>query len=358
MHRVEVSLNKRSYPVMIGSALLAKTESWAPWLGDGAVLVVSNEVVAPLYLAQVMESLQDRQVHQLVLPDGESAKTPQTWSRILDCLAETGAQRDTTLIALGGGVIGDMTGFAAASWMRGIRYLQAPTTLLAQVDASVGGKTGVNHPRGKNLIGAFHQPSAVVVDIDTLSTLPAREYRAGLAEVLKYGAIRDVDFLQMLEDNTDLINQRNSSILARIVKRCVENKARVVAADEKEAGERALLNFGHTFGHAIETLTDYTRYLHGEAVAIGMVIAAQLSESSGRCPAGTRQRLESLLTSLQLPVTMPDDVSGTNMLECMQLDKKNLGGRLRLVLLSETGKAHIDDGCDEVTIRQAISQCR
>jgi 3-dehydroquinate synthase len=358
MRRVKVSLGERSYPVLIDSDILSRPDSWAPWLDSGTILVVSNEVVAPLYLEGVMAALVNHQVETLVLPDGEPAKTPQTWLQILDRLAETGAQRDATVIALGGGVIGDMAGFAAASWMRGIRYLQAPTTLLAQVDASVGGKTGVNHPLGKNLVGAFHQPSAVLVDIATLKTLPAREYHAGLAEVVKTGAIRDHEFLEMLEKDAPLINQRDMAVLEAVVERCVVNKAQVVAADEKEAGERALLNFGHSFGHAIETLTAYTRYLHGEAVAIGMVIAAQLSELTGLCPSGTRQRLERILTTLQLPVTMPADVSEAAMLDCMQLDKKNLAGKLRLVVLTGIGQAEVADNCDESIICEAIVQCR
>jgi 3-dehydroquinate synthase len=355
MPRVDVSLGERSYPVIIGSGMLSQAASWSPWLGTGAVFVISNEVIAPLYLQKVLDALQGHQTHVLILPDGEPTKTTGTWVRILDHLAAKGAQRDATIIALGGGVVGDMAGFAAATWMRGIAYVQAPTSLLAQVDASVGGKTAVNHPQGKNLIGAFHQPRAVLIDIDTLETLPDREYRAGLAEVIKYGFIHDTGFLGWLETHSSAIARRETAILENIVERCVTNKARVVAADEKEAGERALLNFGHTFGHAIENLTAYTRYLHGEAVALGMLIATRLSELTGRCPAGTRVRLQQLLTTLQLPVSLPEDVSARDMLDCMQLDKKNQAGSLRLVLLNQAGQAEIVDNCDEAMILQAIT---
>ena len=349
MQRLVIPLDERSYPILIGPRLITP-EHILPYLGKGPVLVVSNETVAPLYLQAVLAALEDHPHSQLVLPDGEQWKTLATWERILQHLAEMGATRDCTLIALGGGVIGDMTGFAAAAYMRGVRFVQIPTTLLAQVDASVGGKTGVNLPAGKNLVGAFHQPAAVLIDTDTLNTLPQREFLAGLAEVVKYGLIRDAEFFSWLETNQDRLLQREADALAFAIHRSCANKAEVVAADEREQGNRALLNLGHTFGHAIETATGYTRYLHGEAVAIGMCLAAAFSEHAGlaRPPLFTRTR--DLLQGLGLPTTPPEDVPAATLAAHMRLDKKNLQDRLRLILLREIGDAFIDDHYNESQI--------
>jgi 3-dehydroquinate synthase len=268
------------------------------------------------------------------------------------------ANRDACIVGLGGGVIGDMAGYAAASYMRGIAFVQVPTTLLAQVDASVGGKTGVNHPEGKNLIGAFHQPRAVVVDVTTMATLPDREYRAGVAEVVKYGLIRDAGFFAWLESHADEVSRRAPNAVQHMVEVSVRNKAEVVAADELEAGSRAQLNLGHSFGHALETLTGYEHFLHGEAVAIGMLIAARLSEARGLLEAGVANRLESLLTRFGLPVEVPVTISSEAVFSRLALDKKTLGGRLRLILLDELGSARVDSDSEKREILQAIESCR
>jgi 3-dehydroquinate synthase len=356
--RVEVQLGSRSYPVLIGSGLLGTTEHWAPLLGAGRVLVVSNDVVGPLYLERVLDALPSDRATSFVLPDGEAHKTVESWRSIIDELVRLKAGRDACLVALGGGVIGDLCGFAAASYMRGVGFIQAPTSLLAQVDASVGGKTGVNHPQGKNLIGAFHQPRAVLADVGTLSTLPEREYRAGLAEVVKYGLIRDADFLDWLEKNSAAIKDRAPAAVEHLVEHSIRNKAAVVAADEREAGSRALLNFGHSFGHALETLTEYRGFLHGEAVAIGMVVATRLSESREFLQAGACRRLRALLTQLGLPVTVPQDIAANDIYDCLALDKKTLGGQPRLILLDGPGSARVDTDSSERDILNAIGACQ
>ena len=327
-------------PIHAGRRLLSRSALWQEYL-TGRVLVVTDETVAGLYLDRVTSVLADHEHTSVVLPAGETAKTVANWQLVLDALADHGAQRDATVIALGGGVIGDLAGFAAATYMRGIRIIQAPTTLLAQVDAAVGGKTGVNHSAGKNLIGAFHQPAAVIADVDTLATLDARDYRAGLAEVVKYGAIRDPAFFTWLESHAADLNRREPAILAQTVARSVAHKAEVVMADEREAGERALLNFGHTFGHALETATAYERYRHGEAVAIGMALAARLSVTTRGLDAKAADRLVRLLETLGLPVTPPEDVKASELIELMALDKKNRAGEIHLVLLDELGRARV-----------------
>lgn len=358
MATVNVALGRRSYPVNIGPGLLEERAAWRPWTQGRNILVISNEVVAPLYLERLGGSLDAAQLHTLVLPDGEAGKNVENWGRVIDRLVKAKAGRDACVITLGGGVIGDLGGFAAATYMRGIAFIQAPTTLLAQVDASVGGKTGINHARGKNLIGAFHQPRVVFADTATLATLPRRHFQCGLAEVVKYGAIRDETLLAWLEDHAADILALDAPIVTEMVKACVRHKAEVVAADELEDGQRALLNFGHSFGHAIELLTGYRDALHGEAVSIGMVIAAKLSEARGLCPAGLASRLAALLTEFGLPVTLPERVSATAMLEAMALDKKNLGGRLRLILLRGAGKAVIDTDSTPAQVQAAIEACR
>ena len=312
-------------------------------------LVVSNETIAPLYLDALKANLQGHSVDTIALPDGESWKTIDTASLILDKLVACGSNRDTTVIALGGGVVGDMTGFAAACYMRGVAFIQVPTTLLAQVDSSVGGKTGVNHAKGKNLIGAFHQPQIVLIDTDTLTSLPDRELRAGLAEVIKYGAIADTEFLAWLEQNMDALLDKQPDALAHAVRRSCEIKADVVAADEREMGRRAILNFGHTFGHAIEHCLGYGEWLHGEAVAAGMIMAAQLSGSDSV----DVERLRSLLVAAGLP-TSPPPVGAQNMLTAMGMDKKVQQKKLRFVLLSALGDAVVSDEYDQARLMKLL----
>ncbi|MBN8482875.1 MAG: 3-dehydroquinate synthase [Xanthomonadales bacterium] len=343
---VEVALAERSYPIHIGCGLLADAARWRPAVGGRHVLVVSNDTVAPLYLERVTGGLEGCICATLVLADGEQYKTLDSAARVFAALAALGANRDATVIALGGGVIGDLAGFAAACWMRGIAFVQMPTTLLAMVDSSVGGKTGVNLPAGKNLVGAFHQPHAVVIDTGTLSTLPSREYSAGLAEVVKYGAIGDRGFFAWLEARADALAARDDGVLAEAIATSCRHKAGVVARDEREHGERALLNFGHTFGHAIEAEAGYGALLHGEAVAIGMVLAARLSARLGRAAAADGERLARLLARFGLPVDLPQGFSAERLLARMQLDKKNLSGRLRLILWSGLGAAELVDGVE------------
>jgi len=358
MKTINVALPTNAYPVYIGRGILGDQSLWKPHLGTGKVLVVSNETVAPLYYETLHSALEGRHAELHVIPDGEQYKTVETWYSIIDRLVQMQARRDASLVALGGGVVGDITGFAAASYMRGIRFLQAPTTLLAQVDASVGGKTGINHAQGKNLVGAFHQPAAVIIDVATLSTLPAREFAAGLSEVVKYGAIRDSEFFAWLERETGAVSDRDRDALEFLIHRSVLNKARIVADDEKESGVRALLNFGHTFGHALESETGYTRFLHGEAVAIGMVIAAGLSESRGLCAPGAADRLAALLRQYRLPVKVPADLSADALTAALELDKKALASGLRLVLLDAIGSARLDDRSSEAEIAGAIKDRR
>jgi 3-dehydroquinate synthase len=358
METLQVSLASGSYPVYIGRGLLAEEPIWQEHLGSGKTLIVTNDVVAPLYLERLRAALPGREPAVHVVPDGECFKTTDTWAGIIDQLVNMQARRDTTLIALGGGVIGDVTGFAAASYMRGIRFVQAPTTLLAQVDASVGGKTGVNHPRGKNLIGAFHQPAAVIIDTLTLASLPGREFNAGLAEVVKYGAIMDTDFFDWLETSAVGIGQREAEALHHLIRQSVLNKAKIVSLDEREAGMRALLNFGHSFAHALETVTGYKQFLHGEAVAIGMTIAARLSELRGLCAGGTADKLGRLLREFGLPLEPPPFATTGAMLEAMALDKKGLASGLRLILLKAIGDAVIDTQSKAEQITAAIESCR
>ncbi|MDH3902794.1 MAG: 3-dehydroquinate synthase [Xanthomonadales bacterium] len=354
MQTVKIDLAERSYLVTIGSGLLSDVNSVFEMPGGSTVLIVTNETVAPLYLYKLAASLTGVNVHSLILPDGESFKTSEFWSQIIDKLIAIGGTRDTTIITLGGGVVGDLGGFAAASYMRGINFIQMPTSLLAQVDASVGGKTGFNHPRGKNLIGAFHQPVAVVVDIDTLETLPAREFSAGLSEVVKIAAIRDKEFLTWLEDNGPAIMAREPAALTGMISRSIANKADVVAEDEREAGVRALLNFGHSFGHALETLTHYRTYLHGEAVAIGMMVASRLSELRGLCEAGFSDRLGKLLQSFNLPLELPAAMDPDDIIDTMKLDKKVIAGSTRLILVKSAGHGIIDSTSDISEIAAAI----
>ena len=354
MQTIRVLLAERSYSVYIGSGVLGTINAAINVPAGSAALIVSNETVAPLYLQALKDSLRSTQVDTLILPDGEQFKTLEYWSQIIDKLVDIRASRDITLLTLGGGVIGDMGGFAAASYMRGVRFIQVPTSLLAQVDASVGGKTGFNHPQGKNLVGAFHQPASVLIDIDTLKTLPEREFSAGMAEVVKIAAIRDAGFLNWLENNSENINAREPEALISMIRRSIVNKADVVAEDERETGVRALLNFGHSFGHALETLTDYNKYLHGEAVAIGMMVAVRLSEQRGLCAPGFNDRLGKLLQSFGLPLNMPDNSHPDEILELMKLDKKIIAGSCRLILLKAAGQGVIDSDSNNEQIAAAI----
>lgn len=341
VRELTVPLPERAYPIRIGRGLLSDPAELAAATPARQVLILSNEVVAAHYLERVTAALADRQLSVCVLPDGEIQKSWNNAGKVLAALAEMKARRDALLVALGGGVIGDLGGFCASLWMRGIGFVQLPTTLLAMVDSSVGGKTAVNLPQGKNLVGAFWQPRAVLADLDTLVTLPEREYRAGLAEVVKYGAIGDVAFFDWLEVQAEALLARDSDAVAEAVERSCRHKAGVVVRDEREEGERALLNFGHTFGHAIEAHGAYAGHLHGEAVAIGMRIAARVSAALGLAPAADAERLAALLGRLGLPLARPADLSHARMIEWMQLDKKNRAGELRLVLWRGLGQAFV-----------------
>jgi 3-dehydroquinate synthase len=340
---LQVALGERSYPIHIGRGLLGDEALYAAHVRGRLAAVVTNATVAPLYAAPLEAALGRagaRGLIRVVLPDGEAHKTWQELDRIFAALLEARADRGSVIVALGGGVVGDMAGFAAATYQRGVSHLQVPTTLLAQVDSSVGGKTAINHPLGKNMVGAFHQPCAVIADTATLDTLPAREYAAGLAEVVKYGAIQDLTFLEWLESHADALLRRDAGALGHAIRRSCEIKAAVVAADEREAGARALLNFGHTFGHAIESAAGYGNWLHGEAVAAGMALAARFSVRLGRLAAADAERLVALLGRLGLPVKAP--VFPLDLwLEYMGRDKKNEAGRITLVLLDRLGHATV-----------------
>ena len=346
---VEVDLGERSYPIIIGSGLLGGGFDLSEYVGSGDCLIVTNVTVGPLYLNALEADLGDRKIDSIALPDGEAHKTLATVESVLDRLVANRAGRDTTLVALGGGVVGDITGFAAACYMRGVAFIQVPTTLLAQVDSSVGGKTGVNHPSGKNLIGAFHQPNIVLIDTSTLSTLPDRELKAGLAEVIKYGAIADVEFLGWLEDNIDAILDKDVTVLAHAIRRSCELKAEVVADDEREAGRRAILNFGHTFGHAIERCQGYGDWLHGEAVAAGMLMAAEISDISS----ADRNRLRTLISRAGLPVE-PPAIGADPIFEAMGLDKKVVANKLRFVVLDSLGSARVTENYDANRLDKAL----
>ena len=350
-HTLTVELGDRSYPIVIGRGLLGGGFDLAPYVRGEDCLVVSNETVAPLYLDRLLPNLGSRNVSSISLPDGEAYKTLGTMTSILDKLVDAGAGRDTTVIALGGGVVGDIAGFAAACYMRGVNFVQVPTTLLAQVDSSVGGKTGVNHEQGKNLIGAFHQPQVVLIDTDTLTTLPDRELRAGLAEVIKYGAICDADFFAWLEANMDSLLRRDPDALAHAIRRSCELKAEVVAEDEREAGRRAILNFGHTFGHAIERCQGYGDWLHGEAVAAGMIMAAQLS-GLGDDAVG---RLRRLVEAAELPVT-PPGIPADAWMSAMGMDKKVQGSKLRFVLLDAIGSSRVTSDYDTRRLDELVGK--
>lgn len=354
-HTLSVALGARSYPIHIGAGLLGQPRLWQPWLKGRHVLVISDVNVAPHYLALLQAGLAEHRHEALVLPAGEQEKTLQRFGDALAALAALGASRDATVIALGGGVVGDLAGFAAACWMRGIRFVQVPTTLLAMVDSSVGGKTAVDLPQGKNLVGAFHQPSGVLADIDTLATLPQRELCAGLAEVVKYGALGDAAFFAWLEAHAEALLARDSVALTEAIAHSCATKAAIVARDETEQGERALLNLGHTFGHAIETEQGYDGLLHGEAVAVGMVLAAQLSARLGLAPGSDTKRLATLLDRLTLPTTIPAGLDPQRLLQCMRLDKKSVSGVIKLILWRGVGDAFIASDTAEASILDALT---
>lgn len=358
---VTIDLGERSYPILIGPSLLCHEASFSSLPSGGSALIVTNTTVAPLFVDDLRKALQPhfKDVYVVCLPDGESFKTWQTLNLIFDALLAHGCDRKTVLFALGGGVVGDMTGFAASSYMRGIPFVQVPTTLLAQVDSSVGGKTGINHPMGKNMIGAFCQPLLVVSDLSTLTSLPTRELRCGIAEIVKYGPIADHTFLAWLEQNLDQLLQRDPAALAHAVKRSCEIKAWVVGQDERESGLRAILNFGHTFGHAIESGMGYGAWLHGEAVGCGMVMAAELSFRLGLVNADYVNRLRTLIERAGLPVLGPridpTDNAG-RYLDLMRVDKKSQGGEIRFVVVD--GNAHaMLMGAPDALVRQVIDQC-
>ena len=358
MQTLKVSLAERSYPIHIGTDLLSRGDLLLPHLKQKKVVVITNATVAPLYLERLQAMLTTLGVSALpvVLPDGERYKTWETLNQIFDALLSAHCERSTTLIALGGGVIGDMGGFAAACYQRGMPFIQVPTTLLSQVDSSVGGKTAINHPLGKNMIGAFYQPQLVLADISTLDTLPDRELRAGLAEVIKYGLIRDPEFFSWLEGNIYLLLARDRQALAHAVHRSCANKAEVVAADERETGERALLNLGHTFGHAIETGMGYGEWLHGEAISAGTLIAMDLSRRLGLVTVDAVFRVKKLFESAGLPVRGPQ-MGAERYLELMRHDKKVQDGKLRLVLVKGIGEAIVSDAASELEILASINAC-
>jgi 3-dehydroquinate synthase len=355
MRELIVELGARRYPIRIGAGLLDDAAQLAALVPGRHALIVSDGHVAPLYLAKVRTALAGKTVGDFILAPGEQEKTLISFAAVLDALAALGANRDATVIALGGGVVGDLAGFAAACWMRGVRFVQLPTTLLAMVDSSVGGKTAVDLPAGKNLVGAFHQPSAVLADTNTLSTLPTRELRAGLAEVVKVGAIGDADFFAWLENHAGVLLAGEADALAEAIHRSCAHKAGVVARDETEQGERALLNFGHTFGHAIEAEQGFGGLNHGEAVAVGMVLAARLSAALGRAPKTDAQRLAALLERFGLPTALPTGLSADALLTRMRLDKKAVSGQLRLILWRGMGRAEIVADVDESAVLAVLA---
>ena len=356
MQTLNVALGNRAYPIHIGSGLLSQVSLILPHLKRKNVAIVTNTTVAPLYLAKLSQALKDAGVSvlEIILPDGEAYKNSETLNLIYDALLKNRCERSTTLIALGGGVIGDLTGYAAATYLRGVPFIQIPTTLLSQVDSSVGGKTGINHPLGKNMIGAFYQPKLVLADIDTLQTLPQRELSAGVAEVIKYGLIRDADFFDWLELNMNNLMALDEAVISYAIYRSCQNKAEVVAADEHETGERALLNLGHTFGHAIENAMGYGVWLHGEAVAAGTMLAADLSMRMGWLNSADIQRIQAIFTQANLPLKAPK-LGAEKYLDLMANDKKVEDGKIRLVLQQGIGKAVITSDYDADKLKKTLA---
>lgn len=359
--KMTVELGERSYPIFIGESVLTQVDYLLPYLTGKQIFVVTNETVAKWYLqplTSLIESARpDLQIDSLALADGEQFKSLQTIEQIFTGLLQRGHTRKTTIIALGGGVVGDMAGFAAACYQRGVPFVQIPTTLLSQVDSSVGGKTGVNHPLGKNMIGAFYQPQAVLIDLSVLKTLPDRELSAGMAEVIKYGLIADAEFMLWLEQNMDRLMSRDTQALQYAIHRSCEIKAEVVTKDEREGGLRAILNLGHTYGHAIETEMGYGVWLHGEAVAAGMVMACDLSVRLGWLEESVKQRAVALLERANLPIEVPKKMTGDAFRRLMKVDKKVLDGRVRLVLLKGCGNAVVTDEFDDSVFQQQLNEC-
>lgn len=355
MNTLSVDLGSRSYPIYIGQNLLTDPQLIAPHVVAKQVMIVTNETVAPLYLDKVRTAYANYNTEAVILPDGEAFKSLEVMNQIFEQLLTRRYSRQATLVALGGGVIGDMTGFAAACYQRGVQFIQTPTTLLSQVDSSVGGKTGVNHRLGKNMIGAFHQPRCVVIDTDTLSTLDDRQFSAGLAEVIKYGLINDLEFFEWLETHAEALLARDAAALTHAITRSCQDKAAIVAQDEHEiSGTRALLNLGHTFGHAIETGTHYVGHLHGEAIAIGMCLAAQMSQRLGWLEDAAVTRIIELLQKVRLPTRIPDSLSIEQMLELMKVDKKVQQGRVRLVLMRGLGNSVLTDDYSAEALQQTL----
>ena len=355
MIELKVDLGARSYPILIGDGLLGTPDLLVPYIGGHQAAVITNTTVGPLFLDKLRASLGGVAADVIELQDGERFKTLDIYASVIDALMRKRHNRTTTLIALGGGVIGDLAGFAAATFQRGVAFVQVPTTLLAQVDASVGGKTAVNHPGGKNMIGAFHQPRCVLADTATLATLPMREYRAGLAEVVKYGVIWSARFFARLERNTQALIERDAALLAEVIRESCAIKAAVVAEDEREQGRRAILNYGHTFGHALESLTGYDQLLHGEAVAIGMVLAADCACRHGLLDEASAQRIRDLVGALGLPTAMPAAIDPSAALEAMGMDKKVVDGRLRLVLPERIGAVRVTDQVAQANVLATLA---
>ena len=354
MKTININLEKRSYPIYVGEGLLENYGLLKKHISNKKVAIITNDKIAPLYLEKISNTLSvEKEIIPIILPDGEVFKNFETLNLIYDTLLKNKANRQITLIALGGGVIGDITGFAAATFMRGVDFIQIPSTLLSQVDSSVGGKTGINHPLGKNMIGAFYQPKCVIADINLLETLPDKELSAGLAEVIKYGLIRDSGFFEWLENNVEGIIKRDSQLLIEAVVRSCQNKADIVESDEFESGIRAILNLGHTFGHAIETATGYGKWLHGEAIAIGMVMAAYLSEQMGWLTKEENQRIKSLIVDANLPIN-PPEISKQEFLDLMQLDKKTKEDQINLVLQQGIGKAILTSDYDTEKLHNTL----
>jgi len=354
MATLHVDLAERSYPIYIDSGLLTTNNLFSTHISSKRVCVVTNDIVAPLYLETLKAQLTDFDVDVIILPDGEAEKNLANFDKIMSHLLANKHGRDSTLIALGGGVIGDITGFAAACYQRGVDFIQVPTTLLSQVDSSVGGKTAINHPLGKNMVGAFYQPKAVVIDINSLATLPVREFNAGMAEVIKYGILGDGDFFTWLEDNSEKIKASDAEILAKMIETCCQCKATIVSSDEKEAGVRALLNLGHTFGHAIEAEQGYGVWLHGEAVATGMVLAAKLAVEMNLLELSELRRIEKLIDQFDLPLSAPDTMNFADFIKHMSRDKKNIAGKLRFIIPTAIGQSEIRDDVTEEMLQQIL----
>lgn len=354
MITLHVELGARSYPIYIGSGLLSISNLLSKHIRGQRVCIISNEVVHPLYAEKLKSSLTRYEVDEIILPDGEAEKSLANFDVIMSHLLEKRHGRDTTLIALGGGVIGDITGFAAACYQRGIDFIQIPTTVLSQVDSSVGGKTAVNHPLGKNMIGAFYQPKAVVIDIETLKTLIPREFNAGMAEVIKYGILGNGEFFNWLESHQSEIKAGEANILMAMIEQCCQSKADIVAADETEAGVRALLNLGHTFGHAIEAEQGYGNWLHGEAVATGMVLASKLAVTMNLLEVTDLRRIEALISAFDLPLQAPESMTFEQFLEHMGRDKKNIAGKLRFIVPTAIGRSEINDSVTEELLKQIL----